>query len=58
MNLRYRGVDYQPKNFQVQTITSENYARFLGNTYHIRRPQVNFTTQLNLKKYRGVAYGN
>ncbi|AFZ35930.1 hypothetical protein Sta7437_2391 [Stanieria cyanosphaera PCC 7437] len=51
MNLRYRGVDYQPKNFQVQTITSENYARFLGNTYHIRHPQVSFTSQLSLKKY-------
>ncbi|GAB4241196.1 MAG: hypothetical protein Kow0049_29640 [Stanieria sp.] len=58
MNLRYRGVEYQPKNFHVQTITSENYARFLGNIYHIRRPQVNFTTQLSLKKYRGVVYEN
>jgi hypothetical protein len=58
MNLRYRGVEYQPKNFHVQTITSENYARFLGNIYHIRLPQVSFTSQLVVKKYRVVTYEN
>ena len=56
MQLRYRGITYQPNNTQVETIPSDLPARFLGQTYNISRPTQIFKPQLGFKKYRGVTY--
>ena len=56
MQLRYRGITYQPTNTQVETIPSDISARFLGRTYFISRSTQTFKPQLELKKYRGVTY--
>ena len=58
MQLRYRGINYQPTNTQVDTIPSDIRAQFLGKTYFTRCPIKTLKPQLGLKKYRGIAYTN
>ena len=59
MELRFLGQVYSTNNNSVETIDTENTARFLGRSYTLRRPVQNlqFKSQLGLKKYRGVVYG-
>ena len=58
MELRYRGISYQPQEALVETIPSNITAKFLGKPYLIRRPLNPSSSQLGLRKYRGIAYGN
>jgi hypothetical protein len=58
MELRYRGQSYQVKEAQIETIPSDIIALFLGKPYFVRRPLNLSSSQLGLKKYRGIAYGN
>jgi hypothetical protein len=58
MELRYRGISYQPQEALVETIPSNIAAKFLGKPYFIRRPLNPSSPQLGLRKYRGIAYGN
>ncbi|MBE9169918.1 DUF4278 domain-containing protein [Pleurocapsales cyanobacterium LEGE 06147] len=58
MELRYRGISYQPQEALIETIPSNIAARFLGKTYFVRRPLNPSSPQLGLRKYRGIAYGN
>jgi hypothetical protein len=59
MELRYRGISYQPQEAFVETIPSDIIALFLGKPYLIRRPfNPSSSLQLGLRKYRGIAYGN
>ena len=62
MELRFLGQVYSTNNNSVETIDTENTARFLGRSYTLRRPvqpvqHLQFKSQLGLKKYRGVVYG-
>ena len=57
MKLRYRGITYSNQNAQVETIASDGVARFLGQTYSLRRPVQKFKRQIGLRKYRGISYG-
>ena len=58
MKLRFLTQTYSMNNNQIETITSENTARFLGQSYTLRRPVQSFKPQLGLRKYRGIAYGS
>jgi hypothetical protein len=59
MELRYRGQSYQVKDAQIETIPSDLAAKFLGKPYFVRRPLNPYSSsQLGLRKYRGIAYGN
>jgi hypothetical protein len=58
MELRYRGISYQPQEALVETIPSNIAAKFLGKPYLVRRPLNLSSSQLGLRKYRGIAYGN
>ncbi len=59
MELRYRGISYQPQEALVETIPSNLAAKFLGKPYLICRPFNPYSSlQLGLRKYRGIAYGN
>jgi len=58
MELRYRGISYQPQEALVETIPSDTAAKFRGKPYLIRRPINPSSPQLGLRKYRGIAYGN
>jgi hypothetical protein len=59
MELRYRGQSYQVKDAQIETIPSDLAAKFLGKPYFVRRPfNPSSSSQLGLRKYRGIAYGN
>ncbi|MBE9169674.1 DUF4278 domain-containing protein [Pleurocapsales cyanobacterium LEGE 06147] len=58
MELRYRGISYQPQEAFVETIPSDIIAKFLGKPYLVRRPINPSSPQLYSRKYRGIAYGN
>ena len=57
MRLRFLGQAYSTSNHQIETIPSDHTARFLGQSYHLRRPVKTFKSQLGVRKYRGIAYG-
>ena len=57
MELRYRGNVYQAQNTQVETLDLGEKAQFLGQTYVRRRPKPQYTSQLGIRKYRGIIYG-
>ncbi|MBE9046938.1 DUF4278 domain-containing protein [Pleurocapsales cyanobacterium LEGE 10410] len=59
MELRFLGQAYSTSNSFASTVETENTARFLGQTYTLRRPANNLKSspRLGLKKYRGVVYG-
>ena len=57
MQLHFLGQSYSTSNNQVETTASEHTARFLGQNYTPRRPVKTSSSQLGLRKYRGVAYG-
>ncbi|GAB4549157.1 MAG: hypothetical protein Tsb0014_43840 [Pleurocapsa sp.] len=57
MKLRFLGQDYSTSNNQIETIASEDTARFLGRTYTTRRPIQTANSPSGIRKYRGVAYG-
>ena len=56
MELRFLGQSYYSSRLVVETIPSDIKARFMGQTYIMRRPIRNFKPQLGLKKYRAVTY--
>ncbi len=56
MKLRFLGQTYSPSFNQVETETSGQTGRFLGQSYTLSRPVKTFKSQLGLRKYRGVAY--
>ncbi|MBE9169019.1 DUF4278 domain-containing protein [Pleurocapsales cyanobacterium LEGE 06147] len=58
MELRYRGVSYQPQAIEVETFASDIQVKFLGKTYPLRLANQVFKFQTNSRKYRGIAYGN
>ena len=58
MQLRFLGQAYSTENNQIRTIATEQTARFLGQSYKPRRSVQSFNSQLGLRKYRGIAYGN
>ena len=58
MQLHFLGQAYSAKNNQVETVKTENTARFLGQKYIPRRSVQSFNPKLGLRKYRGIAYGN
>ena len=57
MQLRFLGQAYSTANNSVETVASEQTARFLGRRYNTRLPIQNPTSQLGVRKYRGVIYG-
>ncbi len=60
MELRFLGQTYATANHRVPTVTTENTAYFLGQSYTVhtvRRPVQTFKPQLGLRKYRGISYG-
>ena len=57
MHLRFLGQAYSSSHRQVETVTSENTARFRGQNYIPRCPVNTSKSQLGLRKYRGVVYG-
>jgi hypothetical protein len=62
MKLRFLGQTYSSSNISINTVDTENTARFLGQIYTLRRPvqhlrlKSQLKSQLGLKKYRGVSY--
>jgi Domain of unknown function (DUF4278) len=57
MKLRFLGQAYSTSNNSVETIPSEDTARFLGRTYTLRRPVQTVNSFSGIRKYRGIAYG-
>ncbi len=57
MKLRFLGQAYCASDSQIDTLSSEYTARFLGQNYIPRRPVSVAQPQLGIRKYRGVAYG-
>ncbi len=57
MQLTYHRQAYSNCNNQVQTTASERTARFLGQSYILRRPVQPFKLQLAAQKYRCIVYG-
>ena len=57
MKLHFLGHTYSTSNHQVNTVASLHTARFLGQSYTLRRPIQTFKSQLGVRKYRGVIYG-
>jgi hypothetical protein len=57
MKLRFLGQAYSTSNNSVETIASEDTARFLGRPYTIRRPVQTINSSSGIRKYRGIAYG-
>lgn len=60
MQLRFLGQTYTASENSIETAAIPQTARFLGRSYTMRRPvkSLQLKSQLGLKKYRGVAYGN
>ena len=58
MRLRFLGQTYATPNNQIETIPSDRTVRFLGQSYHLRRPIQTFKPQLGMRKYRGISYGS
>lgn len=58
MKLRFLGQPYVTANNSIETVAIPQTARFLGQSYTMRRPVLNVQVkpQLGLKKYRGVTY--
>ena len=57
MKLRFLGQTYTTFDNSVETISSENTARFLGRTYTLRRPVHAIKSASSIsKKYRGIPY--
>lgn len=58
MELRFLGRAYATTDNSIPTVAVPQTARFLGRSYTLRRPAANvrLKSQLNLRKYRGVAY--
>ena len=57
MKLHFLGQAYTTNNDSVPTVTTTQQARFLGQSYTLRRPVAQYKSQLGVRKYRGVAYG-
>ena len=57
MKLHFLGQTYSTSNHSVPTVAINNTARFLGQSYTLRRPVHTFKSQLGVRKYRGVVYG-
>lgn len=57
MQLKFLGQTYSASSDRVKTIPAGETARFLGNSYQLRRSPRTFTSQQGARKYRGVAYG-
>ncbi len=55
MKLRFLGQAYSTNNNLVETVASEHTARFLGQSYTLRRPVQTVNSKLGVRKYRGVA---
>jgi hypothetical protein len=58
MELRYRGISYQPQAIEVKTFTSDIQVKFLGRTYPLRLANQVSQSQTHSRKYRGIAYEN
>lgn len=58
MTLRFLGQTYSTFNNKIETIPSEETARFLGQTYITRRSFTVVNSRSEIRKYRGVVYGN
>jgi hypothetical protein len=56
MELRFLGQTYSTSSHQIDTETTNETGRFLGQKYTLRRP-ITTMQQLGLRKYRGVVYG-
>lgn len=57
MQLSFLGNKYDANLNAVATEPSNVTASFMGNRYQVRRPRpASATTQLGLRKYRGVTY--
>ena len=56
MQLCYRGARYQAQNKSVNSVESEDTARFLGQTYTLRQTSYRSPLALEVLKYRGVTY--
>ena len=56
MKLRFLGQAYFSTNDRVETVPSDNTARFLGQNYILRRPVLVAKSQPSLLKYRGISY--
>jgi hypothetical protein len=57
MELRFLGQTYSTSSNQIDTETTNETGRFLGQKYTLRRPITATIQQLGLRKYRGVVYG-
>ncbi len=58
MELRFLGQVYSASDSQVPTVKLDRKAHFLGKTYYLRRPVRTFRSQIGLRKYRGISYGD
>ena len=58
MKLHFLGQAYSTSDNQIDTLPSKHTARFLGQNYIPRRPISVAQSQLGIRKYRGVTYGN
>jgi hypothetical protein len=58
MKLHFLGQTYSASNYQVKTAPSAYTARFLGQIYTPSLPLQPIKSQLGLRKYRGVVYGD
>lgn len=56
MQLRYRGTKYQAQVKSVETAQTGITARFLGQTYTLRRANYHRHLAADIYKYRGVIY--
>lgn len=57
MQLSFLGNTYNRQPHTIEIAETETTARFLGNTYSLRRPiHTSPTSALSHRKYRGVAY--
>lgn len=58
MKLRFLGQTYSTFNNKIETIPSEETVRFLGQTYITRRAFAVVNSHSEIRKYRGVPYGD
>ncbi len=57
MKLRFLGQAYSTSNNQIETLASEQTARFRGHSYIPHRPVQPFNSKIGFRKYRGIGYG-
>ena len=58
MKLRFLGRVYNTFDHSVETVYSEETARFLGKTYTVPRTVFTINAASGIrKKYRGISYG-